>query len=149
MRPQKEAPVSVSINLGLLLHQAEIQATRTLNDRLANLGITARHFGVLLLVHRDGIDTQKELVARLISDKTAMVRLVDDLDRMGCLTRTPSTRDRRMSHLALTAEGIALFENAIQRAQQAVNDLFGGLSPTEQQTLASALTHVIGVTSAR
>src|SRR6476660_7587302 len=77
--------------IGMLLHQSEVRATRTLNEALGDLGLTARHFGVMLLMHRDNVTTQKDLVSRLITDKTGMVRIIDDLDRLGCLTRTPST----------------------------------------------------------
>jgi DNA-binding MarR family transcriptional regulator len=133
-----------SIMVGLLLHQAEVRATRTLNAALADLGITARHLGVMLLMRRDGVSTQKDLVARLISDKTAMVRLVDDLERLGCLTRTPSTRDRRMSHLRLTDEGVALFRTAERRAQRVVDDLFGVLSAEERVLLEGMLARIAG-----
>jgi DNA-binding MarR family transcriptional regulator len=139
----KAAPMSVSIDLGLLLHQAEVRATGTLSADLADLGINSRHFGVLLLIHRDHVDTQKDLVARLISDKTAMVRLIDDLERMGCLTRTPSTRDRRMSHLSLTETGEALFHRAYERAQRVVDRLFGDLPADRLEVLADALRHVV------
>jgi DNA-binding MarR family transcriptional regulator len=135
--------MTIPINLGLLLRQAEVKATRTLNEALADLNLTARHFGVLLLIHRDGVDTQKDLVARLITDKTAMVRIIDDLERSGCLTRTPSARDRRVSHLKLTSHGEKVFAGAHQRAQAAVNDLFGGLSSDQLAVLADALTQIV------
>ena len=132
-----------SIVLGLLLHQSEVRATRTLNAALADLGITARHFGVLVIMHRDGVTTQKDLVARLITDKTAMVRIIDDLERLGCLTRTPSTRDRRMSHLHLTAAGVELFHAAERRAQHVAGVLFAVLSEEERVLLENMLDRLV------
>jgi DNA-binding MarR family transcriptional regulator len=132
-----------SIAIGLLMHQYDVRATRTLNGALADLGLTARHFGVLLLMHRDDVTTQKDLVARLITDKTAMVRIIDDLDRLGCLTRTPSTRDRRVSHLHLTALGVELFHAAQRRTQRVADALFGVLSDEEKALLENMLDRLV------
>ena len=132
-----------SITSGLLLHQFEVRATRTLNEALTGLGLTARHFRVLLVMHRDGVTTQKDLVARLITDKTAMVRIIDDLDRLGCLTRTTSTRDRRMSHLHLTAHGVELFHAAELRAQPVADALFAVLSDEERALLENMLNRLV------
>jgi len=135
--------VGVPINLGLLLHQAEVRLTRMLNDALVDIALTARHFGVLLLIHRDGVDTQKDLVARLITDKTAMVRIIDDLERAGCLTRRTSTRDRRMSHLTLTKHGQRVFADAQQRAQATVDRFFGMLAPAELAVFGDILNRLV------
>ncbi len=131
------------IAIGMLLHQSEVRATRTLNGALSSLGLTARHFGVMLLMHRDNVTTQKDLVARLITDKTAMVRIIDDLDRLGCLTRTPSTRDRRMSHLHLTAHGVELFHAAERRTERVAEALFAVLSDEERALLENMLDRVV------
>ncbi len=131
-----------SIAIGLLLRQSEVRATHALNAALGGLGLTARHFGVLLLMHRDGVNTQKDLVARLISDKTAMVRIIDDLERLGCLTRTPSTTDRRMSHLHLTPRGVEVFHEAETRTERVADVLFAVLTDEEKALLVNMLDRV-------
>lgn len=136
-------PEPSSIAIGLLLHQAEVRGTRAINAAVADLGLTARHFGAMMLMHHEGVTTQKDLVARLITDKTAMVRLVDDLERLGYLTRTPSTQDRRMSHLRLTADGVKLFEVAERRVQNAADELFGVLSADERDRFKDMLNRLV------
>jgi DNA-binding MarR family transcriptional regulator len=132
-----------TIAIGLLLRQFEVRASRALNGTLGGLGLTVRHFGALLLMHRDGVTTQKDLVAQLITDKTAMVRIIDDLDRLGCLTRTPSTRDRRMSHLHLTTRGVELFHIAERRTQRVAEALFAVLSNNEKALLENMLDRLV------
>jgi DNA-binding MarR family transcriptional regulator len=79
----------------------------------------------------------------LITDKTAMVRIIDDLDRLGCLTRTPSMRDRRMSHLHLTPRGVELFHAAERRTQRVAEALFAVLSDEERALLENMLDRLV------
>ncbi|MFL6126780.1 MarR family winged helix-turn-helix transcriptional regulator, partial [Actinophytocola sp.] len=106
------SPSGMSVRLGLLLRQAHRRAAAALNDALAPLGITGRHFGVLLLIERDGVSTQRDLIRETGSDKAGMVRTVEDLENLGYLSRTRSTTDKRVTELVLTEAGRTAFESA-------------------------------------
>ena len=70
------------LRIGLLLRQAHQRAARALNDALAPLQLTGRHFGVMLLIDRDGVSTQRDLIRQTGSDKAGMVRTVEDLESL-------------------------------------------------------------------
>jgi MarR family transcriptional regulator, lower aerobic nicotinate degradation pathway regulator len=133
----------VNLDLGLLLRQAHRRAALALEGALQPLGITGRHFGVLLLLTRDGVSTQRDLVKQTGSDKAGMVRTVEDLDRLGYLTRTPSATDRRVAELTLTESGRAAFASARRVAGSAANELFTAFTPAELDTLQSLLTRFV------
>ncbi|WP_433726975.1 MarR family winged helix-turn-helix transcriptional regulator [Nocardia sp. CA-129566] len=133
---------SVELRLGLLLRQAQRRAAAVAATALASLGLSGRHFGVMLLLARDGISTQKQLLTDLGSDKAGMVRTVDELDRRGFIVRSQSPHDRRLYHLSLTETGRTAFDAARELADTAAQDIFAGLTPEERITLADLLSRV-------
>jgi DNA-binding MarR family transcriptional regulator len=133
----------VNLKLGLLLRQSHQRAAGTLNDALAPLGLTGRHFGVMMLLRRDGISTQRDLIRQTGSDKAGMVRTVEDLEKLGYLRRTQSTSDKRVSDLTLTSKGSTAFETAHSLAASAAHELFANFTPAELATLEALLTRFV------
>jgi MarR family transcriptional regulator for hemolysin len=137
----------VSIEVGLLLHQVYSLATQRLNAALRPMSLASRHVSVMFLI-RDGVQTQRDLVARLHTDKTGMVRVIDDLERLGYVSRTPSTRDRRVTILALTREGDQALQNAQQHTASVAAELFHAVSPRDLDMLKSILERTLASTLA-
>lgn len=75
-------------------------------------------------------------------NKTGMIRVIDDLERLGYVTRTPSTRDRRVTILALTSDGDQALRNAQQHTKRVSEELFH-VSPHELTTLRSILMRTL------
>jgi MarR family transcriptional regulator, lower aerobic nicotinate degradation pathway regulator len=136
-------PSRASLQLGLLLRQSHRRAAASLNDVLTPLNLTGKHFGVLLLIDRDGVSTQRDLIRETGSDKAGMVRTVEDLEALGYLRRTRSSTDKRVSELTLTDDGRAAFETAKQHAARAARDLFGPFTEAELNTLVALLTRFV------
>jgi DNA-binding MarR family transcriptional regulator len=136
-------PRGVNIKLGLLLRQSHQRAAASLNGALSSLGLTGRHFGVMMLLHRDGVSTQRDLIRQTGSDKAGMVRTVEDLEKLGYLTRTQSTSDKRVAHLSLTDQGHDAFDTAQRLAAVAAEDLFGSFTHTELEALETLLTKFV------
>ena len=134
---------AVNLKLGLLLRQSHQRAAGSLNDALAPLGLTGRHFGVMMLMHRDGVSTQRDLIRQTGSDKAGMVRTVEDLENLGYLRRTQSASDKRVSDLTLTRKGSTAFETAQRLAGGAAHELFRTFTPDELDTLEALLTKFV------
>lgn len=133
----------VNLQLGLLLRQSHERAARSLNRALLPLGLTGRHFGVLLLLRREGVSTQRDLIRLTGSDKAGMTRTVEDLERLGYLRRTQSTNDKRVAELTLTDKGVEDFATAQQLASGAAEELFESFAPAELATLEELLTRFV------
>ena len=136
-------PTPARLRLGLLLRQAHGRAAAALNDALTPLNLTGKHFGVLLLLDRDGSSTQRDLIRETGSDKAGMVRTVEDLERLGYLSRSRSTRDRRVSDLTLTDAGQTAFDTARRLAGSAVRELFDSFAPDELDVLEDLLARFV------
>jgi DNA-binding MarR family transcriptional regulator len=137
------ARTSLQTELGLLLRLAHQRAAKTFNEALQPLAIEGRHFGVLMTLARSGPLTQRQLIAELGSDKSSMVRTVDDLERLELCQRQAVPGDRRARAIELTAHGRETFTTASTVAQQAADNLFGCLAPDQQATLGALLRRFV------
>lgn len=137
-------PRGVNLELGLLLRQSHQRAAEALSGALSSLGLTGRHFGVMLLLRRDGMSTQRDLIRQTGSDKAGMVRTVEDLENLGYLSRKRSTRDKRLVHLVLTDKGADAFDSGQRLASGAAAALFEAFTDAELATLEALLTKFVG-----
>lgn len=132
----------VRLRLGLLLRQSHQHAATRLNEAIGSLGLTGRHFGVLLLLDRDGVSTQRDLIRQTGSDKAGMTRTVEDLESLGIVRRSPSPSDRRIALIEMTAKGRVTFDTARRAAAAAAEDLFAGFEDAELEHLAALLSRI-------
>jgi MarR family transcriptional regulator, lower aerobic nicotinate degradation pathway regulator len=126
-----------------LLRLAHQRAAKAFSNALQPLGIEGRHFGVLMTLARRGPLTQSQLIVELGSDKSSMVRTVDDLERLGLCQRRPVPGDRRARAVEMTTQGGERFTAARAVAQQVGDALFASLTDQEQATLRDLLTRFI------
>jgi DNA-binding MarR family transcriptional regulator len=126
--------------LGLLLRRAHDRAASALLEAIRPFGLELRHFAVLIALSARGPLSQSALVAATGSDKTSMVRVVDDLERAGLVTRRPVPRDRRVHAIEMTPRGLEVFDAAHQPARQIAGHLTEHLQPGEAEQLLDLLT---------
>jgi len=130
----------VRLALGLLLRRSHQRAAGELNDALGPLGLTGRHFGVMMLLERDQVSTQRDLIANTGSDKAGMARTVAEIEKLGYLRRERSVDDRRVEHLSLTEAGTQAFATARGLAAGTAARLFEGFTEDELDALAGLLS---------
>src|SRR3954451_15833747 len=103
---------TATLELGLLLRVAHARTAKAASAAPAPLGIEGRHLGVLISLGSRGPLTQTQLVDLLGSEKSGMVRTVDDLERLGAAVRSPAPGDRRARLVELTPTGRDLLARA-------------------------------------
>ena len=129
--------------IGVLLRKAHRKAAEAFNDVLKPLDIQGRHFGIMLLLRQHGPLSQRQLIDHLGSDKSAMVRSLDDLEDRQLCVRKPAANDRRAHAVALTPTGLEVFESAERDAKKVSAALMERFSPAEQALLGDLLTRFI------
>ncbi|MEV1315932.1 MarR family transcriptional regulator [Micromonospora arborensis] len=134
---------SVGTDIGRLLAMAHKRATSTFAHALRALDLDGRLFGVMSTLARVGPATQARLIVELRSDKSVMLRAVDDLERLGLTTREPVPEDRRARVVTLTDAGRQRLVAATEIAQQVSEDLFGWMSAAEQKVLRDLLERFV------
>jgi DNA-binding MarR family transcriptional regulator len=142
MDPSAETPARLRRLPSWLLSQAALVGDRLVSDALAAEGVRKYHFRVLVALNEHGALSQADLGRRLAIDRSDMVAVVGELERMGHVHRSRDERDRRRNVVALTEAGgqaLARMDAAIDTAQTA---LLEPLSTTERRQLTRLLTRL-------
>ncbi|MER5181200.1 MarR family transcriptional regulator [Streptomyces sp. NPDC002896] len=127
---------------GYLLYRLGLRSGQLFNGFLQESGLRLRHYALLrLLATTDGA-LQRELSARLGYDPSAIVGLVDDLERAGFVERRPSPDDRRSRIVVLTDDGRAFLRDTDEAGLRVTNDLVQPLDPAERETLHALLLRI-------
>jgi DNA-binding MarR family transcriptional regulator len=85
---------------------------------------------------------QRELSTRLGYDPSAIVGLVDDLEKLGFAERRPAPDDRRSRIVVLTADGRSFLRDTDEAGLRVTNDLLQPLDPAERETLHTLLRRI-------
>jgi DNA-binding MarR family transcriptional regulator len=104
--------------------KASIAIARRLQKKFnqAGLNLTIEQWSVLYhLWKEDGI-SQQELCNSTFRDKPSITRLVDNLEKLNLVKRSPSKNDRRMNMILLTEEARKLQEQSMELANQTLNE---------------------------
>ncbi|MEU9173413.1 MarR family transcriptional regulator [Streptomyces sp. NPDC048420] len=127
---------------GYLLYRLGLRSGQLFNTFLQESGLRLRHYAVLrYLVGSEGA-LQRELSTRLGYDPSAIVGLVDDLEKLGLTERRPSPDDRRSKIVVLTEDGRAFLRGTDEAGRRVTNDLLAPLDAAERETLQALLLRV-------
>ena len=110
--------------------------------RLRQLGLRPLHVRLLTAITAAYRTPQNEHAADLGITGGFVVRLADDLERLGAVTRERDTQDRRRQFLVITSAGESLLREATLAAIKLDEDLARGLSPDALTQLAQSLETV-------
>jgi MarR family transcriptional regulator, lower aerobic nicotinate degradation pathway regulator len=110
---------------------------------LAEHGLGTADHGVLVALGDFGALSQQEIAEALDADKSQVVRLIDQLEQRGLVTRAIDPRDRRRHRVELTPAGRRLLRRATAAAQRMEEEYFSALSAAERQTLTSLLQRAL------
>jgi DNA-binding MarR family transcriptional regulator len=121
--------------IGPLLRQAQRHSARTFAAALQPLGIEGRHYGVLYHVDLLGPLSQRRLMDLTGEDRSAMVRTMDDLERLGLAVRRPDPTDRRAHAVELTDAGRRVVVEASAIAEGVAGRMLEVFSPQERDAL--------------
>jgi MarR family transcriptional regulator, lower aerobic nicotinate degradation pathway regulator len=112
--------------------------TRTA-DALAALGLTPALFAILNFLGHRGAAIQLEIANAMGIDPSALVSLIDELERAGLARRRPHPDDRRAREVTLTAKGRRSLEKARQAALDVEGQVLRGLEADERRELLRLL----------
>jgi DNA-binding MarR family transcriptional regulator len=132
MSSAKDRPTGAAF----LLAQLGAHAAGRFADRIAHLGITPAHAGILRFIARAPGLNQQRLAKFLDVLPSRMVLLIDELADKGLVHRKRSTKDRRHSELVLTKKGERTLAKLSKIVVAHEADLCGALTRKERDTLA-------------
>ncbi|MBC2900384.1 MarR family transcriptional regulator [Streptomyces sp. PSKA01] len=128
---------------GYLLYRLGLRSGQLFNSCLQESGLRLRHYAVLRFLATCEGALQRELSARLGYDPSAIVGLVDDLEKAGFAERRPSPDDRRSRIVVLTDPGRAFLRDIDEAGLRVTNELLDPLDPAERETLHALLLRIV------
>jgi DNA-binding MarR family transcriptional regulator len=141
--PGAGIPVALAGDVGFLLARCSATGVRATNVALASVGLRARHYAVLQVAAVPGGSSQRQLGLDLGLDPSAVVSLVDDLQKAGLVARTPDPADRRARVISATDRGMAVLRKAAPLVAEAVSEVTGPLDENEVEVLRGLLQRIV------
>ncbi len=128
--------------LGLLLARHGRRLNARIRQALAVSGLSPRHGMTLVRLSQVGPVSQQDLIGFLAVDPSALVGILNDLERTGLAERRRDPADRRRHSVELTATGARVVRD-VDRAIAAVEaDEFADLTAEEVEQLRDLLTRM-------
>ncbi len=124
---------------GFLLAQLGTHAHQRFAERLVELDLHPRHFGMLSHLAASEGQSQQALSNALAIHRSAVVALVDDLEQRGLAERRRDPLDRRAYTLYLTPKGRRVLADLEGLAQEQEGELLAALGASERSQLISLL----------
>jgi DNA-binding MarR family transcriptional regulator len=131
--------------LGPLLGRAHDAHRGAVAAELGRLGLSPKGFGALTVLDADGPLPQVELARRQGIDRTTMVAVVDELERLGAVRRERDERDRRAYAVELTPAGRRLLGRARPLLLAAEEEFLAPLPAGDRERLKDALRLLVEV----
>ena len=135
-------PDELTVWVSYLLRQAALRAQAEVGKALSEHALRPPHHSVMAMIER-GSQSQVALSAMLQTDRTTMVAIVDDLERMKLAKRRVSPLDRRAHDVTLTKAGRKALIRSRAAIDQADARLLANFSPAERALLQSFLERLI------
>lgn len=130
-------------NILWLLKQAFYYSLTTVNEAISDHGVSTAQIGLLRQLAGEPGLSGAELARRLLITPQGVQLALNSLERRGLVERKQDPRHGRILRAYLTDEGRAVTEVVITDAIAAHDQVFGVLTPDEQETLRGLLARVV------
>lgn len=128
---------------GFLLNKAVQKVRVFYEESLRPYKITGKYLTILWVIREKGRITQNDIGKCVNVDRTTMVQIIDDLEKLGLVERKDQPADRRSHAIYLTAKGKAALPKADHLAHAAERKFLSHLETREQQELIRLLRKLV------
>lgn len=132
------------------LHNTSRAWRQALDRRLKYLGVSQASWMTIATAAKARTPlSQSELADRLAVEGATMVAMVDRLVKAGLVLREPSTTDRRVKRVVLTAAGDLLYDRVRTEATAFRKELLADLDPKKLLVATELLEGLQGIIDAQ
>jgi MarR family transcriptional regulator, 2-MHQ and catechol-resistance regulon repressor len=118
------------------LFRASDSVSNRINAHLVTYDLTVSQFGVMESIYHLGTLHQAQIADKILKTTGNVTHVIDHLEARGLVERQRKNSDRRYIAVTLTAAGRALMERIMPSHIARVVEVFGCLTPDEQDELA-------------
>ncbi len=142
-----QPPIAPSLRLSLGWALTALLRTyqKHVEKALEGLPGGSRAFLVMSLVERETCHSQIAIAERLALDKTTLTYLLDGLEKLKLVKRTPDPVDRRTRHVQLTAKGSQTLADLSKVVEQVELEVLSRLPRADAQRFYESLVKAAGL----
>lgn len=126
----------------LLLVRLGDQTRNLFTNYLATVHLQPKHYGILFVLWDQEPLSQVEIGQQVEVDRALMVHLIDHLENLALVERTPNPHDRRAHAIRLTDKGREILAQANKLAERVETEILAPLSVEERQQLNNLLNRL-------
>jgi MarR family transcriptional regulator, transcriptional regulator for hemolysin len=132
------------------LHNTSRAWRQALDRRLKYLGVSQASWMTIATAAKASSPlSQSELADRLAVEGATMVAMVDRLVKAGLVVREPSSTDRRVKRVVLTAAGTAMYDRVRTEATAFRRELLANVEPKKLLLATELLEGLQGIIDAQ
>ena len=128
-------PEPLRSHLGFCMYKSALKLRGMLDESFRELGVISPQFGLLTMLLSRGPASQIEIGQCMAIDKATMVKLIDGLETLGYVKRTPDKIDRRAKIVEITVLGSSAQAKMVTKAKTVELKFTERLSAEERETL--------------
>lgn len=132
-------PVDVGVQAYARLVRVADAIFSEVSSGLSTYEISPTQFSTLRALKLYGPLSQSEIGRFTLKTGGNVTVIVDQLERMGLVSRIRDSEDRRICYASLTEKGEKFFDSVYPLYQERIRSAMAGLSPAEQAVLADLL----------
>lgn len=129
----------LALDTWIKLNRALDTLTSRVNQSGTMGGLTPTQFAVVEALYHLGPLPQCQLAARVFKSSGNMTLVIDNLEKLGLVSRQADDHDRRISLVGLTASGRETVGRIFPEHAAFITELFASLTPEEQRLLGKTL----------
>ena len=138
-----DLPSNLSLHMGFLLNKAAQKIKQLGDQSIESYGITTQHLGILIYLNEYSVASQIEIGKALLIDRTTMVKMIDELEKVGYVKREKDPQDRRRHKIITTAKGSNQLPIFVQMMKDIEEEFLSPLSNTRRLQLLNDLKKLI------
>ncbi|MEK4566592.1 MarR family transcriptional regulator [Alkalihalobacillus sp. FSL R5-0424] len=129
----------LSLKLFVVLTRAIQSVKKKVEEDIKGMGLNPTEFAVLELVYNKGDQPIQKIGEKVLIASSSITYVVDKLEKKELLKRIPSPEDRRSTYAVITEKGTQFMDEVFPKHREAINNICGGLSKDEKQSLIEQL----------
>ena len=135
-------PQQIRHNVGYAVRRAQMRVYDHFFTALADLDTTPTRYTLMLLIRENPRIRSVDLARALGMARSGMVRLIDELEQRGLISRETDKKDRRNQALVLTSLGRRKLTRIQKVVEQHEAHVTANLSESEKEKLLELLWRV-------
>lgn len=108
----------------------------------SNLNITPEQFSVLHVLVENGCLYQRQISALTLKDRPNISRILNILEKMGYVSKTPDVNKRKIVKINITQDGIDLYNQAVPTILKVWHETVEGIPEEELDILNNVLEKI-------